>query len=261
MRRATYGLAVLASACVATWMLTPSHEPAEPEAEAWAPIEIELAALEPPPPPPKEKGPPPRPRPQPPEIPAIESESAESAESESASPDPAVLSRGRELLESGVFPQLRATYRRIGFEAYRDAMLDLGGGFFLFDEVSRQPLAEIDPRTGETRSRELRDGLSRWPRDVTRHLPEVLELGRRRWGERASRVILLPPERVDAVLLGALDAHLREQGRAGERLLGVDVASEIRDGRLGCEVISLSLLDGTRQPVRLHIDLGRGASG
>ena len=249
---------ILGSAFAVAWMLAvpsapaPSPTPETPTAR-WDRIEIEHVSVpdsvqEAPPAAQKPRMPPrPRPRPRPSGIPA------QGAATE--------LARGERLLEAGSFPLLRATYRRIGFDAYRDAMLALGGSFFLFDAAARRPLAEIDPRTGAVTSREQRPGLSRWPRDVTRHLPLVLERGRQRWGERASRVILLPPAYVDAALLGALDAHLRAQGERGDRLVAVDLAYELRDGRLGCEVLALSLRDGTRRWVGLHVDLSRGAAG
>lgn len=257
MRPARHGALVLGSALAVAWLLTPAAEPrptAQSDAapERWERIEIERvvppdAAAPTPAPEARRPDPPPPPRPRPTGIPAQQSAQA--------------LARGERLLEAGSFPQLRATYRRIGFDAYRDAMLALGGGFFVFDAAERRPLAEIDPRTGAVRSRELRPGLSRWPRDVTPHLPRALERGRARWGERASRVVLLPPARVDAALLGALDAHLRARGESGDRLVGVDVAYELRDGRLGCEVLSLSLRDGTRRSVGLHVDLSGRAAG
>jgi hypothetical protein len=243
------GFLILAAAFAVAWLLTPEPE-SEPEVgmtaapERWERIEIvHVEAPRAPAPEPEARRPePPRPKPRRP------------------SGIPAQLERGERLLEAGVFPQLRATYRRIGFEAYRDAVLALGGGFFVFDSSAGRPIAEIDPRTGSVRSRELRDGLSRWPRDVTRHLPHALERGRLRWGERASRVILLPPARFDAILLGALDAYLRASDEGGQ-LVGVDVAYELRDGRLGCEVLSLSLRDGTRRSVGLRVDLSGGVTG
>ncbi len=249
---------ILSSAFAVAWLLTPLSGPAPPathetpeRVERWERIEIEHVAVpEAKPAAPESRNPPPprpKPRPRPSGVPA------QRASNE--------LARGERLLEAGSFPQLRATYRRIGFDAYRDAVLALGGSFFLFDAAARRPLAEIDPRTGAVTSREQRPGLSRWPRDVTRHLPLALERGRQRWGERASRVILLPPAFVDAALLGALDAHLRAQGERGERLVAVDLAYELRDGRLGCEVLALSLRDGTRRRVGLHVDLSRGAAG
>ena len=42
--------------------------------------------------------------------------------------DPEALARGDALLRAGVFPRLRATYVRIGFPAYREAVVALGGG-------------------------------------------------------------------------------------------------------------------------------------
>ena len=168
--------------------------------------------------------------------------------------------RGESLLESGTFPRLRATYKRIGFSAYRDAVLELGGGFFLFDASARTPVAEVDPRSGAVQSERVRANLSRWPRDVTRHLGETLRLGQERYGPRVSRVILLPPVHLDAALLGALDAHLRAQDIETRALVRVDVAYELRGGRLHCDVLTLALRDGTERPVSLEIDLSGGAS-
>ncbi len=258
MRHTSRVAVILGSAFAVTWMLTPRSAPVPapmnetPErVERWERIEIEHVAVPdttPAAPEPRNPAPPrPKPRPRPSGIPA------QRASNE--------LARGERLLEAGSFPQLRATDRRIGFGAYRDAVLALGGRFFLFDAVERRPLAEIDPRTGAVTSRELRPGLSRWPRDVTRHVPRALERGRRRVGEHASRVILLPPAHVDAALLGALDTHLRAQGERGDRLVAVDLAYELRDGRLGCEVLALSLRDGKRRSVGLHVDLSGGAAG
>ncbi|MBW2414684.1 MAG: hypothetical protein JRG76_09280, partial [Deltaproteobacteria bacterium] len=215
-------IALAVAFAITEWAAAPAgpvQEDAVPE-PSWQRIEIARIETAP------AKAPRP-PRPRPPGIPAAAPEpepvAKPVAEAEPTAPSArapitaqagaasarANLERGRELLDAGVFPRLRASYQRIGFEAYRDAVLALGGGFFLFDARARRPLAEIDPRTGETRSEAVREGLSRWPRDVTRHLPAALERGRQRFGDRASRVILLPPAAVDAALLGALDAHLR----------------------------------------------------
>ncbi len=190
----------------------------------------------------------PRPTPAPPSRPAAQP----------APPDP--LERGESLLRAGQFPSLRATYDRIGFAAYRDSMLSLGGAFFLFDTAARQPVAEVDPRTGELRGEFVRGGLSRWPRDVTRHLGEPLRIGQASYGSRVSRVILLPPARLDAALLGALDAHLRALGLDPGDLLRVDVAYELRAGKLHCDVLLVAMRDGTERPLSLEIDLSGGVT-
>jgi hypothetical protein len=179
------------------------------------------------------------------------------AEPPAVVPDSAALERGAELMESGTFPRLRATYHRIGFADYRDAMLALGGRFFLFDSSERRPVAEIEPRSGAIRGETVRPGLSRWPRDVTRHLASALEEGRRRYGARVTRVVLLPPRGLDAALLGALDARLREVGLRPSDALQVSVAYEMRGVRLHCAVVGVTLRDGTERPLPLLVDLSR----
>lgn len=216
---------------------------------------IEIVRIEMPPEPDPEPKAAPDPPPPPPEPPAPPSEPAQ------AVPEADVLARGASLLRAGKFPRLRATYSRIGFPAYRDAVLALGGAFFLFDPMTRQPVAEVDPRTGLVRAERLRVDLSRWPRDVTRHLPETLRLGQARYGPRITRVILLPPARLDAALLGALEDHLRVLGLDAQSLLRVDVAYELRAGRLHCDVLLVALRDGTERPVSLEIDLSGGMTG
>lgn len=173
-------------------------------------------------------------------------------------PDSEALERGGALLRAGAFPRLRATYVRIGFAAYRDAVVELGGAFYLYDARARQPLAEVDPRTGSLRDAAVRTTLSRWPRDVTRHLPAALRRGRERYGQRVSRVVLLPPASLDAALLGALDQHLRGLGSSAAALLRVDVAYELRADRLHCEVLSVGLSDGSERSLGLRIDLSAG---
>lgn len=175
-------------------------------------------------------------------------------------PDSEALERGGALLRAGAFPRLRATYVRIGFAAYRDAVVELGGAFYLYDARARQPLAEVDPRTGGLRDVAVRTTLSRWPRDVTRHLPAALRRGRERFGQRVSRVVLLPPASLDAALLGALDQHLRGLGSSAGALLRVDVAYELRADRLHCEVLSVGLRDGSERSLGLRIDLSAGAT-
>ncbi|MEE9281155.1 MAG: hypothetical protein V3V67_13365 [Myxococcota bacterium] len=179
-------------------------------------------------------------------------------------PDAGVLRRGSALLRAGSFPRLRATYVRIGFAAYREAVVELGGAFYLYDARARQALAEVDPLSGRLRAEGVREELSRWPRDVTRHLPDALRRGRERYGSRVSRVVLLPPASLDAALLGALDQHLRELGLDADGLLRVDVAYELRGDRLQCEVLSVALRDGSERELGLRIDLtavGTGGPG
>jgi hypothetical protein len=227
-----------------------SVEPASadsPEVIRIAHIELER---EPPPAPPKPtpRASRPRPRPPPPDPPVTKAEPPES--------DPLV--RGRALLQAGAFPRLRASYARIGFERYRDAMVALGAGFYLFDADRRQPVAQLDPATGAIVPGAPRTELSRWPRDVTRHLKDALEDGRQRFGPSVSRVILLPPARVDAMLLGALDAHL---GSAAADVVRVDLAYLLEGDRLGCEVLAVGLRDGSERAVNLKIDLEGGVVG
>lgn len=201
--------------------------------------------------------------PQAPKTPAAVTELAEpeiGAKSEPAAlrPDPEALARGDALLRAGAFPRLRATYSRIGFVAYREAVLALGGAFYLYDLRARRVLAEVDPRSDLLGAEGVREELSRWPRDVTRHLQGALALGRERYGARASRVVLLPPASLDAALLGALDRRLRELGVNSDSLLRVDVAYELAGGRLHCEVLSVALRDGTERELGLRIDLSAG---
>ena len=170
------------------------------------------------------------------------------------------LARGRALLEAGRFPRLRASYARIGFATYRDAVLELGGGFFLFDEQRRQTVARVDPRTGRIRDEAPDSALSRWPRDVTRHLKDVLQAGQRRYGSHVSRVVLLPPAALDAALLGGLDAALRARGLDPGELARVDVACELRAGRLHGTVLAIGLRDGAERALDLSIDLAAGVA-
>jgi hypothetical protein len=245
-------LAVVAFAAFLIWeILGPRpvfrNAAAQPAAE---PARIELVRIELPEAQPK---PPPPPEPGPPALPA-----RQEAESAARSPTQETIERGEARLQQGAFPRLRATYARIGFRAYRDAVLDLGAGFFLFDSSTRQPLATVNPKTGELSDAVMLERLSRWPRDVTRHLPIALERGRARYGARASRVILLPPASVDAALLGALEDELLARGIAPGKLLRVDVAYELVAERLHCRVLSVALSDGSEQPLALRIDLSGG---
>ena len=116
----------------------------------------------------------------------------------------------------------------------------------------------MDARSGLLGAEGVREELSRWPRDVTRHLQSALALGRERYGARASRVVLLPPASLDAALLGALDRRLRELGVSSDLLLRVDVAYELRGGRLHCEVLAVGLRDGSERDLGLRIDLSAG---
>ena len=172
-------------------------------------------------------------------------------------PTVGALRRGRALLEAGAFPRLRATYARIGFPAYRDAMTALGGRFFLYDVARRRTLVEVDPTTGAMLGKDVGGELSRWPRDVTRHLDFALTVGRARFGDSATRVILLPPAHLDAALLGAVDAELRARGLEAARIARLDLAYEIRDGRLRCEVLAAADREGNDVPLSLTVDLSR----
>jgi hypothetical protein len=66
---------------------------------------------------------------------------------------------------------------------------------------------------------------------------------------------------VDAALLGALDQRLAELGLHPNSLLRVDVAYELRSGRLHCEVLAVALRDGSERDLGLWIDLSEGARG
>jgi hypothetical protein len=175
-------------------------------------------------------------------------------------PDAAALQRGTARLRSGRFPRLRASYARIGFARYRDAVHQLGGAFFLYDAETRRPLARVDPGSGAILDGLELAGLSVWPRDVTRHLPAALASGRERLGQSVDRVVLLPPTSLDAALLGGLDVHLRQLGIEPARVVRVDVAYELHDGRLACEVLTVALSDGKERDLQLHIDLSGGAA-
>lgn len=225
------------------------HEPErEPEREAPS-AAIEIASVKlPPRPAPRSVRPAP---PIPPAPPARE-------RAEPVHPDSELLSRGAELLAEGAFPRLRATYIRIGFDAYRRALVGLGGAFYLYDGRERQPVVEVDGVTGDLGSEGWRSELSRWPRDVTRHLPGALERGRRRYGARVSHVVLLPPARLDAALLGAVDRRMRELGLDARSLLHIDVAYELRGDRLECDVLAVGLSDGTERDLGLLVDLSFG---
>ncbi|TDJ01236.1 MAG: hypothetical protein E2O73_04605 [Deltaproteobacteria bacterium] len=247
----THAAAAFGMALVVLLLLSPSlrEQLARPLARSSpASVErrIEIVEIELPAEPEARPLPPPRPAPSPPPLRATQVPSSDA------------LERGESLLRSGRFPHLRASYGRIGFEAYRDAMLELGGVFFLFDGKARQPVAEVDPRTGALGGELVRADLSRWPRDVTRHLSEPLRLGQASYGPRVSRVILLPPARLDAALLGGLDAHLRALDLDPGDLLRVDLAYELRGGNLYCDVLLVAMRDGTERSLSLQIDLSGG---
>ncbi|TDJ08350.1 MAG: hypothetical protein E2O71_05025 [Deltaproteobacteria bacterium] len=247
----THAAAAFGMALVVLLLLSPSlrEQLARPLARSSpASVErrIEIVEIELPAEPEARPLPPPRPAPSPPPLPATQVPSSDA------------LERGESLLRSGRFPHLRASYGRIGFEAYRDAMLELGGVFFLFDGKARQPVAEVDPRTGALGGELVRADLSRWPRDVTRHLSEPLRLGQASYGPRVSRVILLPPARLDAALLEGLDAHLRALDLDPGDLLRVDLAYELRGGNLYCDVLLVAMRDGTERSLSLQIDLSGG---
>ncbi len=158
--------------------------------------------------------------------------------------------RGRRLLDSGRFPRLRGTYERIGFEAYRGAMERLGARIFFYDGLHRRPVAEIEGELAPTSSE-----LSRWPRDLTRHLESELREGRELHGTHVSRVVLLPPARLDALLLGSVEESLQRRGLDPTLLSRLDLAYEIREGRLGCELLTAGMQDGTEVSLGLHVDL------
>jgi hypothetical protein len=158
-------------------------------------------------------------------------------------------------LSEGRLPKLKADGRRIGFIAYRDAMLALGGGFFLYDALAKRPVAEIDPLTGEVRSETLRSGLSDWPRDMTSLFEPALELGRKRYGSRASRVVLLPPAFIDTTLVTALRRELPLLGVDVDAVVRVDLVYELRDGRLECDVVGVGLRDAGDRALELRVTL------
>ena len=91
---------------------------------------------------------------------------------------------------------------------------------------------------------------------MTRHIPEALHRGRTRFGPQVDRVVLLPPVRVDAALLAALDGHLRGQGLRPSDLVRVDVAYVLDAGSLYCDVLAVGLRRGVDRPVELRIELG-----
>ena len=258
--RARHAFAALAVALLVVALLAPgSSTDAVAVVDAATPVEtpdvIRVVHVErtPPPlptPPPRKPRRPPKPR-----TPGLPAQRA------AVMPSANAIARGQMLLEEGRFPRLRASYSHIGFERYRDAVTALGAGFYLFDPAERRLLAQVDPVTGESVERATPGDLSHWPRDVSRHLEAALRAGRERYGERAGRVVLLPPVSVDASLLGALDQALRAQSLDARDLVRVDLVYELRGGRLHCDVLAIALRDGSERSLDLLIDLsGRIAS-
>lgn len=252
---ARLAVALVIAVAFATWLAPSSTEQPpreEPKAIRIAAIALpeELpAAPDQEPAPARRPDPPPRPPTDPPSQPAEKHEVVPSATD---------LARGEALLEAGAFPRMRASYARIGFERYRDALLALGGSFYLYDRERREILAGVDPRTESVFPAASSPGLSRWPRDVTRHLKGALEVGRSRYGSRATRVILLPPAGLDAALLGALESRLRRLGVDPGSVVRMDVVYELRAGRLHCSVLAVGLRDGGERELDLAIDLSGG---
>ena len=74
-----------------------------------------------------------------------------------------------------------------------------------------------------------------------------------------TRVILLPPNSVDAALLGALDLHLKQSQLQSDELARVDVVYELIDRRLHCDVLAVGLRDGSERELQLRVDLSAGA--
>jgi hypothetical protein len=257
--RAGRVLIAFGTAAAVVWLFAPPRAAeSAAEAESEPPDEAQIRVAFAPPPAP------PAPPPAAPEPPAREPSAAEPPSPPVSAPEPPVVvpsastqQRGSALMEAGIFPRLRATYDRIGFADYRDAMVELGGRFYLFDASKRLPVAEIEPRSGAIRGESVPARLSRWPRDVTRHLHAALENGRGRYGERVTRVVLLPPRSLDAALLGALDARIRETELRATDVLGVRVAWELRSGRLHCSVLGVTLRDGRERSLPLVVDLSR----
>lgn len=254
------GLALAAAVAVAWWLhdgaARESHPPERADSDRDAAVRrrIAIASLRLQP----ERRPPPRPvpapRPAPPPV-AAESPSRPAAP---VAPSALARARGAAQLRAGAFPRLRATYDRIGFAAYRDAMRGLGARFFLFDRAERRPVAEVHPVSGAILADSPVAGLSRWPRDVTRHLPRALERGRETYGPAVTGVILLPTEDFDAALLGGLDQGLRAAGIDPAGAVRFDVAYELRAGRLHLAVLAVALRSGGERALPLVIDLGAG---
>jgi hypothetical protein len=269
MKRVAQGALALGVATAIAWLLDPGTPPEEWPASSEeapqpdTPLLTEVVVLPPEPDPPPaasapvervdvEPSPPPHARPE--SAPAAQPAPAP-ARPPARVPSDAEVRRGQALLDAGAFPRVRATYARIGFGAYRDAMLALGGRFFLFDPARRTPVAEVDPASGAVLGERMPRGLSRWPRDVTRHVPAILSRGQSVYGPRVSRVVLLPPAGVDAALLGALDQGMRKVGLEPGQASVVDVAYELRRGRLHCAVLAVTLRDAGQRALPLVVDL------
>ncbi len=172
--------------------------------------------------------------------------------------DAVSIAIGRHRIEQGRYPHQRASYARVGFERYRDAMLALGGSFYLFDTRARQVIAELDPYSLATRRVDRTPNhLSRWPRDVTRYLGRALTTPEVQQAYRGMslRVVLLPPSEVDAAFVGGLDRALRKQGLEIERVTQVRLVYELTADGLECEVVKIELRDGTEQSLRLRLAL------
>lgn len=169
------------------------------------------------------------------------------------------VARGKELLASGTYPSVWARYDRIGFERYRDAMLALGGAFYVFDPDGRRLLARFDARSLEVSpltSERVPDSLSPWPRDVTAKLPPLPREARAKLGARA-KIVLLFPSAVEVALLGGIDRALRRERIDPATVTVVKLAYELADGQLACEVSGVKLRGGAEREVVARIALSR----
>jgi hypothetical protein len=167
------------------------------------------------------------------------------------------MARGRELLGSGRYPRFRAYTDRIGFERYRDAILALGGAFYIYDARTRERVAKLDPRSLEVLpllQRGVPESLSPFPRDVTGKLPPLPKAAREQVGT-GKRVILLFPSAVDAALVGGLHEALRRERIDPESLTSADLHYELADGRLVADVFSVSLRGRGERAVSARIAL------
>ena len=169
--------------------------------------------------------------------------------------------KGARLLETseGSFPQIQSSYARLGWPIYRDVALRLGGSFFVWNQPNNLPVAQIEPRTGETSKASIAPDLSRWPRDVTKHMGAALDRAQAEFGESATHIVLLPPARLDAALLSGLNHLLQQNDVDPGSVSGFFGAYELRGQRLYCVVLSTLFKDGTTRPVSFSIDLS-GAS-